>query len=82
MKSKYTVWWDQPVPKYEIPPPPEATVRVRDLPREQQQRVWAGIQQLNPELARLLREDRFYRAMKAAFDASLVLTVSEYRRYL
>jgi hypothetical protein len=82
VKLRYTVWWEQPLPKEELQTPPEETVRVRDLPREQQQLIWTGIQQLNPDLASLLREDPLYQLLKKNFDASLALTVSEYRRYL
>lgn len=82
MRTMYRCWWSQPLPYLEPASPREDMVRVTDLPREKQARLWQGLQRCDPELARLLREDPFYQALKRTFDASLVVTKSEYRRYM
>ena len=48
------------------------------LPADKKQRLWAGIKTSRPELANFLSTDQTYAALKAGFEASLILTEAEY----
>ena len=57
-------------------------VDLSGLTAHQKQRVWAGIKSLDPDLARLLKDDPGLSTLQKQFNGTLQMTVTDFNRYL
>lgn len=57
-------------------------VDLSGLTAHQKQRVWAGIKRLDPDLARLLKDDPGLTDLQQKFNGTLQMTVTDFNRYL
>ncbi|WP_296592686.1 hypothetical protein [Methylophaga sp.] len=60
----------------------EPTVDISQLDPRQKKQIWRGIQLINPALAEMLSNDPVIANIKATFQASIILSEVDAKRYL
>lgn len=60
----------------------EPTVDISKLDTQEKHQIWKGIKRTNPNLAEVLSNDPVIANIKATFQASIILTEVDAKRYL
>lgn len=60
----------------------EPTVDISQLDPQQKKQLWNGIKLINPSLAEMLSNDPVIANIKATFQASIIITEVDAKRYL
>ena len=60
----------------------ERYLKASNLPPHIKQQLWQGIKRAEPETAHLLKHDQIIQALQSDFDASIVFTESDIKRFI